>query len=312
MRLFSTTKEKLNQGDLARLKKLLKKQFFLQHNSRPDSQARFHISMDNDYFSPKGEVFKKQHLRAEYQRVIKPLSGRLAALEFTWGKVCFTSKDKQTVCESMDWTFAQGLKFNHYKIFPQAVFRAPGEDENYAIDFSDTGIHYDSLMSTPSVNLLYMLTWDVIGFEEMNSHIGTTLDKFNQIGNVAEIQTVTGTCAQLDFRNCSENSFFKNGRFEAKFLGIGNVSCRPAAIFDYRCTGELSVVANSEGRVKEQTGSSYYFGKIFVDLEDGDILSGDMIEIITAVLINDKGKWLPQQKRRLVRMVKSSEGSRDE
>jgi hypothetical protein len=306
MKLFLNFSKKLiRSGDVCYLKKILKKNFILQYSVAVGDCKSFRISMDNDYISPKGHIFKKQHLKAQFSRTIKQcLSEKLAVMEFTWQKVRFSSQNEGMALKPLDFTFAEQLTFSHFKVYPSAVFKL--KDIIHQDDFSGSniGVHYDSLLSTASVNLLYMLSWDVIGFEEMSSHIGTSFSKFNNVGGTAEISSISDTYAQLEFKDCADNSFFRNGKYEAIFLGIGLVSSRLVAIFEYRCAGELQVYVAGSERLKSQTGSSYYFGKIFIDLEDGDIVFGDMIEIITAIITNDKGKLYPQYKRRVVRIEK--------
>lgn len=48
--------------------------------------------------------------------------------------------------------------------------------------------------------------------------------------------------------------------------------------------------------------SSCYFGKVLVDVENGNLLKGDMIELISGVIKTKNDKLVPQQKRRFVYM----------
>jgi len=146
-----------------------------------------------------------------------------------------------------------------------------------------------------------MLSWDVIGFEEMVTYLSRCSESFIGVGKFTEIHAISDTCAYLGFRGCKEDSFFHNGHFEAAYLGLSTCKKQLGALFEYRCLGNLEVNnAKNDAKATSQTGSSYYFGKILIDVKSGKLLRGDMMELVTGVIVNKDNKWIPQQKRRFV------------
>jgi hypothetical protein len=266
------------------------------------SLARYNITMENHYLSPKGHLSKKQILAADYTRAMaSAITNSSVFLEFTWNSVNFRSEKWNGETSNLPLTFAQGLKFSHYRTFPSEVFHESVPVKTKSA-YNIMSVDYSELAAMPSVNLLYMLSWDVTGFEEILSHLLGKLDQFTSVGKYIKLDTMSGTYAHLDFRDCVEDSsFFHNGCFTAAYLGMGAWEGKVGSLFEYKCVGELAVYnAKAKADATNQTGSSYYFGKLLVDIASGDLLRGDMTELITSIVVNKENKWVPQQKRRMV------------
>lgn len=96
-------------------------------------------------------------------------------------------------------------------------------------DEGNVGIDYSDLISTPSVNLLYMLSWDVIGLEEIASFLVQDMNRYEETGNFISIDTISGTNAHMGFRGCKEKSFLKMGIL--KLLMLEQVIGRNVLVF---------------------------------------------------------------------------------
>ena len=148
-----------------------------------------------------------------------------------------------------------------------------------------------------------MLSWDVMGFEEMSSYLAKSIEDFDKVGKFIIIDTISNTYTHLEFGGCKQESIFRNGRFEAAYIGISTWKGRLGVIFEYKCLGKLEFYnAKDNANAKSQTCSSYYFGKIMLDLCSGILLRGDMTELVSGVVINKENKGIPQQKRRFVQL----------
>jgi hypothetical protein len=300
----------LTKRDLLTLRQLLDKDWINKTGDKPETLSRFRITMDNDYLAPNGTIIKKQHLEADFRRQLQqPLTRWSIGLLYIWEKIRFSAQDKNKVAEPIFWGFAEGLQFEYYRTFS---FPIASESEiilsqNDTVDYQ-IGNWYESLVTTPAVNLLYMLTWDVIMFEEYNSSISLSADKMRRIGSVAVLDIISGSNVQLTFKGCSaEDSFFKNGRLFVRFLGFGMVADRCAAIYEYRSIGRLNVRMNNNEVTATQKGESFFTGKVCVDVISGDYLFADMIELLTVTISNRQGKIIPMQKRRIVQVQKNEE-----
>ncbi|WDV48107.1 hypothetical protein PV797_10510 [Clostridiaceae bacterium M8S5] len=265
------------------------------------NKTLYHISMNNHFLSPRGHVTKTQTLSASYIKVAAAsITPKSVIFTYTWDDVNFNSDNWHGESSKTKWTFAKGLRFSNIMTYPTPIM--PENDKggsNDQIDF--IGIDYSHLVELPTVNLLYMLSWDVTGFEEMTSYLARSLGAFTEVGEYVEIDTVSDTCVYLEFSGCKQDSFFHNGRFEAAFIGVSTWKGHLGALFEYKCIGKLEVNnAKNKSNAISQTGSSYYFGKVLIDFSTGKLLRGDMVEQVTGVIINKKNKWVPQQKRRFV------------
>lgn len=264
-------------------------------------EAIYHISMDNQVLSPMGNVTRMQNLTASYARVATAsITPKSVLFTYTWDDVAFKSDNLRGESSKTKWTFAKGLKFSNIMTYPIPIMSGTDTgsfDDN--VDF--IGIDYSNLVAMPTVNLLYMLSWDVTGFEEMTSYMARSFESFTEVGKYVEIDAISDTRAHLGFRGCKHGSFFQNGKFEAACIGVSTWKGRLGVLFEYKCIGKLEVYnAKYNANATNQTGSSYYFGKVLIDINTGDLLRGDMVELITGVIINREKKWVPQHKRRFV------------
>lgn len=263
-------------------------------------EAQYLITMNNHYISPKGQVIKTQSLSAGYKKVFQTsLTPKSAVCTYTWGDVQFHSHKWNGDAVDSSWTFAKGETFSNLVTFPEKIKSIP-KDKEYK---GEIGIDYSHLASTPTVNLLYMLSWDVIGLEEMASHLARTSESISGVGQFTEVSTISDIRAYMQFGGCKDNSFFDNGQFEMAYLGLSMCNGHLGALYEYRCFGKLEVNnAKNKANAQSQKGTSYYFGKVLVDIESGDLLRGDMIELVSGVTVNKEGKLVPQQKRRFVQL----------
>lgn len=265
------------------------------------SLSEYKIIMKNHYISPKGSIIKEQVLSADYHKKISSgLTPKSAKIIYTWDKVKYTSNNWHNEQVDTEWIFAKKRNFSNIKIYPEAVVTDMEQNEP---DEGNLGIDYSDLISTPSVNLLYMLSWDVIGLEEIASFLVKDMNRYEETGSFISIDTISGTNAHMGFHGCEEKSFFKNRNFEAAYVGTGNWKECIGIWIEYRCIGRLeSFNSNHKGNAKVQMASSCYFGKVLIDVENGNLLKGDMIELISGVIKTKNDKLVPQQKRRFVYM----------
>lgn len=263
-------------------------------------EARYHITMTNDYISPRGQVIKTQKLSAGYKKVFQArITPKSAACTYTWDEVQFHSHKWNAESVDSNWTFAKGETFSNLVTFPDKI-QSNQDDRKFD---GEIGINYSHLASTPTVNLLYMLSWDVIGLEEMASHLARTSESLEGVGQFNEVHTISDIRAYMQFGGCKENSFFDNGQFETAYLGLSMWKGHLGVLYEYRCLGKLEVNnAKNKANAQSQKGSSYYFGKVLVDRVSGELLRGDMVELVSGVTVIKSGKLVPQQKRRFVQL----------
>lgn len=286
--------------DIKKMGRLLQKEFSLKERFTPVHYAKYLITMDNDFLSPNGRIKKKQHLEAEYTRQFEhPLSNSAASFIYTWKEVAFSHQGQKVNKELAPWTFARGLQFGYCKTFTGKCFNE--KDDIHWSDDYPVGNWYRDQVNVPAVNLLYMLTWDVFFFEGFNCSLAATSPR--RIGESALVSSLSDSYVHLALKGCArEYSFFKNGQLYVRLLGISVYNGNPVCVYEYRSAGRLNVEKQS-GDMK-QDGESFFLGKIYLDMRNGDVNYGDMMELLTVSVSNKQGKFVPLQKRRSVQLKK--------
>lgn len=292
------------QSHQKKLKNKLLQEYAIHLDVQAGRQAIYEISMENDYLTPLGKIKKKQRLFASLLREFTdPISNWTIGVEYCWEKVQFSTISDNNKGEIVDWNFANGLKFNYFRSFEESLFDLRKQKKHVG-PLAETNL-YEDLVSTPSVNLLYMLTWDVIAFEQICTEIVNHQRSLRKFEDVVEIELLNNLRVPLHFKGVeNKNSFFKNGKFWVKFIGFSGFSNRCVMIFNFHSVGTLQVESQHRRTGSKQSGESFYFGSIYIDVENGEYLFGDMIEIITASIVNKAGKIVPQNKRRMVKIEK--------
>lgn len=273
-----------------------------------DECRPFTIDMSNRFLTSRGEIYKRQELHARYERTtLDQASGMIAPARYTWTAARLHAVQDGQEPRATEWTFARGTSFR--SLLFCAENRADGvpppdpplPETKRELRYFD--VAYPSLPKSPAVDLLRLLSWDVVTFEMLVSHVGTA-PALTQIGATASIDRVSNTWAQLGFGQYASSSFFKNGLVTATLLGHSLWLGRPCAIYSFDCDrSELDVHAEPGVSSVAQRGSSFYSGKLWIDVEQGDLVAGDMMETIIALVTNKTGATTPVQKQRYVQVA---------
>jgi hypothetical protein len=290
--------------DVKKLAKYLEKEFPLKDYFIPVERTKYSITMDNDYISHKGYLVKQQHLEGIFSRELENLLSESAAgFIYTWKGISYSGLDKKNKQELIPWTFAKNREFRYYKTFSKNCFPEKAVDSGDC-QSCNTGRWYNDLINVPAVNLLYMLTWDIIFFEELNSMIIS--EGLEKIGAVSLMSSMSNSYVQLSFKGCNfEHSFFKNGNVHVNFLGVSSFKKKPVCIYEYKSIGALNV--EKQKREIKQEGESFFLGKLYISLQNGDLLFSELIELLTVSITNSQGKIVPMQKRRYVQLQNLTE-----
>ena len=263
----------------------------------PAVERRFHASMRNDFLTPRGAPYKWQEVTASVRRsVIGGGVPTVVPVRYRWERVDARTGDRKTSTEPREWTFARGQTFQSILLHAEAGAAAmpePTADTPVALDVS-----YPQLPRSPAVDLLLMLSWDVVTFEMMCTHLITT-PGLRDIGGRAELERISGSWAELQFSDPGAVAVFRNAQATAEHLGYGRFAGRPSAVYTTRC---LDCALDVRSGPITQRGRSSYWVTVQVDVETGDLLCADMTEMIVATLAGQDGRKVPVQKRRTVRM----------
>jgi len=276
----------------------------LYHTGR--AHQRYAIEMSIDHLTPKGKVCKREVLSARYVRtILDAVVEFVAPVKYVWEWVTFCYGQNPAAMKSVDWKFAKDQSFRSFFLLSNSGWEHPYPAESASTDDpvweqARIELDYASLPKAPAVNLLRLLSWDVLTFDMLTVQLGT-LAELNRIGAATEVTTVSNTLAYFDFPQYSPSSFFRNGTLTATCVGYGVWKGKSCIVYEYQCgRSEFDVHADPAVANLKQQGSSFYAGKLWLDVESGDLAAGDMTETIIATLIRSDKKAVPVQKRRRV------------
>jgi hypothetical protein len=266
----------------------------------PTTERRFQASMRNDFLTPRGTPYKWQELTARVSREVIGGGGpTVVPVRYRWQRVDARTGTPTTAGDRREWTFARGQSFRSVLLHTDLDETAgPAAGEPTAPPSTTLDISYPELPKAPAVDLLLMLSWDVITFDMMCTHM-TTTPGLRRVGGSAELPQISGTWAELTFSDPGAVAVFRNARVTARHLGYGRFGGRPSAVYSSQC---LDCPLDVRSGPVTQRGRSSYWVTLQVDLETGDLLSADMTEMIVATLTGRDGRSVPVQKRRLVEM----------
>ncbi|MEV0135691.1 hypothetical protein AB0H83_45515 [Dactylosporangium sp. NPDC050688] len=272
----------------------------------PAVRRRFHASMRNDFLTPRGTPYKWHDMTATLHRTV--LGGgvpTLVPVRYEWERVDVRTGTPTTATDPREWTFARRQGFSSVLLHAEA-------GAEHTVTMQDAGapvvldVSYPGLPRSPAVDLLLMLSWDVVTFEMMCTHLLTT-PGLREPGDRAELERISGSWAELQFSDPGSVAVFRNANIVAELLGHGRFAGRPSAVYTTRC---LDCVLDVRSGPVRQRGRSSYWATLQVDTGTGDLLCADMTEMIVATLTGADGRKVPVQKRRTVRMW-ADDGSGD-
>ena len=240
--------------------------------------------------------------------VSRSLLGRgvptVVPVRYRWDRVDARTGSPKAEPPHREWTFARGQTFTsvllHTDVDGSAGDETGSPDGTLATPMD---ISYPQLPKAPAVDLLLMLSWDVVTFEMLCTHLITT-PALRTPGGHAELERITDSWAELQFSDPGAVAVFRNATATARNLGYGTCAGRPSVVFSSVC---LDCVLDVRSGPVTQRGRSSYWITLQADAETADLLYAEMTEMIVATLTGPDGRRVPVQKRRTVRMYTGDE-----
>jgi hypothetical protein len=269
---------------------------------------KYRIEMKNEYLNPEGSIVKRQKLNSVYSRTLSSVLAPFVALvEYRWESVEFSSEpDKAPI----RWKFAAGLSFPNYlfsiRTEQERKFLAQEKVYTKIIKHCESFQSlYQELPKLPSVYLLIMHTFDALSFDAFASAIYSTPKLFENPGVEMELRNLSHQQTGLGLGMYNDASFFKNGVFNATFLGYGKYQHHTCLIFEYYCNESKVKISEKDlntGRSRE--GHSYYSGLLYLDSITGLPVMGTMLETYVAVQNKTNNVGLPKVPVHIRRYIK--------
>lgn len=276
--------------------KILEAPFVAQSQFRAKEQIKFKIKMENYYLNSLGRVYKLQKLNSEYMRTIEAIyEDAIMYVSYTWHNARFENRMPKKESQKTEWTFIKDKTFQSHIILSNEKLEGLNTRTNLNISREDhknclrsIEKEYSLFPKLPSSYLVVMQTFDILAFETYLSYIhsynftnnGWELDKWIKI-QPQELEHMESTNIGLGMY--SNNSFFKNGKFNLKFTGYGKAHNKYCAIFDYYCDYSQVKMQDKDNPNVQRNGTSYYHGQIWINLSTGDLERGTMQESYIAL-----------------------------
>ncbi|GAA1641467.1 hypothetical protein [Catellatospora bangladeshensis] len=265
----------------------------------PDAVQPFRATMRNDFLTPRGTPYKWQDVTASLTRTLTGGSvGSLVPVRYQWDRVDAGTGSPDGEGEQREWTFARGQSFTSVLMHTDVAGVDRPQDPPPGTPLSPMDISYPGLPKAPAVDLLLMLSWDVVTFEMLCTHL-TTTPALRTPGSWAELDGISGSWAELRFSDPGATAVFRNAHATARHLGHGTYGGRPSVVYSMAC---LDCVLDVRSGPVRQRGRSSYWITLQADAETGDLLFAEMTEMIVATVTGADGQRVPVQKRRTVRM----------
>ncbi len=252
--------------------------------SQLKDKRNFLISMENIFFNQNGEN-KRTYLQSRFTReVIDRPHDNIAFCRYKLNRTKFSSNQKD-----IEWSFAKDFTFYHvlYSLKDDESRKKLiklGKESQPIESINDS---FKNLPKLPSVYLLMMQVYDIIGLDSFTSFINShQLEIFEP----KLIKDFSFNEVDMDISNGTGKASFEQNKFFLEFLAKTNEYC----VYEYR--SEASLISFSYDRTKENKNESIYQGHIVIDNNDQDIIKGTMYEV---VIPRDSREMV---KQRIIRM----------
>jgi len=233
---------------------------------------------DVDYFRMKTIYYHGSHLgimkdRDEvwgtFQREVLKVSQESFVARYTWKDVRLGHSPtlKEQITDWKPLSFAEGFM--------------------YEIDLKEPGF---VLASVDSTNIPKTLVGMRFWVKLMDAHAQFELLRTETHGSISRIKKIGDRVStpgahqggDWDFQPLVTDSTFANGDYDTIFTGLSLVDGKTCAVLEYinadsRVSSKMQVTPKM---LFDQDGTSNFWGHIYVDLESGKLLKGDLYEYV--------------------------------
>lgn len=243
-----------------------------------------------------GITHSREELISTFKREAVKIEKGIHLVKFTW-KEAKIGQDKKIQGEISNWKilpyvsgFTYLLDFENINFPDQIDFSPiPGtlQGMKFMVNILDAHAQFD-LLRTQSAGGI--------------NRIKKTGDKISNPG--------AGQSTSWDFNAFIQDSDFTNGEYDTMFTGVCILDGKKCAVLEY---------INSESRLSsrtqitpkmiiEQEGTSNFWGHIFIDLETGNLVKGDLYEyVIVHATMPGQSQQMRLFERRLIEIWRVSE-----
>ena len=280
--------------------KQLEQPYRIKVRYKKNQKDIYHMVMNNMYMNGEGKVYKKQTLDSRYRRKIKQsIKNCIVFTNYQWDSILFINRLPKKKPEVTHWSFASGIKFDSHMILSEQNLANLYEEEKTDVSHESYNQCFVSLESAcsklpklPSSYLVIMQSFDIVSFENFMSYIYVESSKeggwkLGEWRNIKPSEFTHVDQAQIGMGFYNTASFFKNGTLHLRLSGYTKEKERVCILFDYYCDNSSVSVMEKDNIEMNRTGTSYYLGQIYVDVQSGNMIKATIEENYIA---KQKGK----------------------
>jgi len=277
--------------------------FLFSQTSLVDLNAEYDLALkdkpgDISYYSMRtvyyhgnalGITYSTEILTAAFTREVKKIEEGTHLVEFTWraAKIGMAKGLDENITEWKKLPCAEGFSYSinfAAPNFPGGVDFSPLpsnlEGLKFMVNVLDAHAQFELLRTEPAGGI---------------SQIRKTGDRISNPG--------AGQGGGWDFNTFIQDSDFANGEYDTLFTGLAMVDGRVCAVLEY--INSESLIKNktrvTPQMIMEQESTSNFWGHIYIDLETGKLLKGDLYEyVITHVKMPGQKELMKLFERRLI------------
>ena len=250
------------------LKDFLERSFNLKPKYKVGDKDFYHITTVYLTMNDSGRVAQTQALEGAYLRETIRIENDKQIDRFIWKHVSKGQRQGRGEIEEyavMDFT----------KHFQYDFSIVDWEPEHFPVDLSSIPKTMEGWGFV--VKLLDAHTFDVVA--RLEDYEGTLI----YIGDTA-VLPAEGIPVVMDFPPLFTDTHFTNAPFHTTFKGITLYDNEPCAILSFRSDDcQVRLVVNMMDMKLPTDGISYYFGEVFLSLESGKIMWGQIIERVDSI-----------------------------
>jgi len=215
-----------------------------------------------------GITHSKDELIATFERKAIAVEKGMHQVEFTWkrAKIGYQTDHRKEVSKWNVLPYAEGfayrLDFENLR-FPGQVDFSPIpsslEGMKFMVNILDAHAQFDLLRTEPAGGI---------------SRLKKTGDKISNPG--------AGASTAWDFNTFIQDSDFTNGTYDTMFTGLCMAEGKRCAVLEYN-NAESRISSKTQATPKmilEQEGTSNFWGRIFIDIDTGQFVKGDLYEYV--------------------------------
>ncbi len=215
-----------------------------------------------------GITHSREELISSFKREVMKIEKGIHLVKFTWknARLGQGKKLQEEITKWKDLPYAAGFTY----LLDFENLRFPSQ-----IDFSPIPSTLQGMKFM--VNIL-------------DAHAQFDLLRTESAGGISQIKEIgdrisnpgAGQSTAWDFKTLIQDSDFTNGGYDTMFTGIGMENGKRCAVLEYINTESRisSRIQMTPKMTFEQEGTSNFWGHIFIDLETGELVKGDIYEYV--------------------------------